>query len=116
MVNAIKDNLLLDTEEKYQQMAQLFVLKLAVSWLEKQDWMSSPYGGQNPAQDLLFQTQLTANRMWEDFFSKRNNSLSYDENQFKEQFGDIGDFASELNEFFNNKVKSKLENSLLHAR
>jgi len=112
MGNAIKENVLLDTEEKYQQMAQLFVLKLAVSWLEKQDWMSSPYGGQNPAQDLLFQTQLTANRMWEDFFSKRN---SYDQTSLKQQFGDMGDVASELSDFFDRKLKSRLGTSLMHA-
>lgn len=112
MGNAIKENVLLDTEEKYQQMAQLFVLKLAVSWLEKQEWMSSPYGGQNPAQDLLFQTQLTANRMWEDFFSKRNN---YDQNNLKKQFGDMGDVASELSDFFDRKFKSRLGINLMHA-
>lgn len=103
----LKDNILLDTEEKHQQMARLIILKLAAGWLEKQDWVSSPYGGQNPVQDLLFQIQLTANRTWEDFFTNKEESFNFDVEQLKEKIVEMGDLDSELKAFFNKTLESK---------
>lgn len=98
MNRALNENTLLDTEEKHQQMARLIILKLAAEWLEKQDWVSSPYGGQNPIQDLLFQIRLTTNRTWEDFF--KNNNVQCDVNQLKEKILEMSDLDSDLKDFF----------------
>lgn len=112
MDNRINENTLLDSSEKHQQMVRLIILKLAASWLEKQDWVSNPYGGQNPLQDLIFQTQLTANRIWEDFFSKKMDQFKADE--LKRQISELGDLTPELQLFFENKLKSKLESTPLN--
>ncbi len=111
MDNRIYENTLLDSDEKHQQMIRLVILKLAMTWLEKQDWFSNPYGGQNPLQDLIFQTQLTANRIWEDFFSKKMDELKAEE--LKRQILEIGDLTPELQLFFENKLRAKLENTQL---
>lgn len=103
----INDNNLIDTEEKHQQMARLIILKLAAGWLEKQDWVSSPYGGQNPVQDLLFQIQLTANRTWEDFFTNKEGTFNFDVEQLKEKIVEMGDLDSELKAFFNKTLQDK---------
>ena len=113
MDNRIYESTLLDSDEKHQQMVRLVILKLATSWLEKQDWVSNPYGGQNPLQDLIFQTQLTANRIWEDFFSKKMDEFKAEE--LKRQISEIGDLTPELQLFFENKLRAKLENTQLGA-
>lgn len=107
MDNRIYENALLDSDEKHQQMIRLVILKLATTWLEKQDWVSNPYGGQNPLQDLIFQTQLTANRIWEDFFSKKMDEFKAEE--LKRQIAELGDLTPELQLFFENKLRAKLE-------
>lgn len=106
MDNKLEQNTLLDTDLKHQEMARLIILKLAAAWLEKQDWLNSPYGGQNPVQDLLFQTQLTANCIWEDFFSKKENHVDYDRESLKRKILEIGDLTPELREFFKNKLNT----------
>ena len=73
---------------------------------EKQDWLNSPYGGQNPVQDLLFQTQLTANCIWEDFFSKKENHVDYDRESLKRKILEMSDLTPELREFFKNKLNT----------
>lgn len=92
---------LLESEEKHQQMARLVVLKLAASWLEKQYWVSPPYGGQNPIQDLLFQIQLTTNRTWHDLFSNDEKNFNFDVRQLKDKIFEMGNLDSELKDFFN---------------
>jgi len=109
--NRIFESTLLDSNEKHQQMVSLVVLKLAASWLEKQDWVSPPYGGQNPLQDLIFQTQLTANRIWEDFFAKKADQMSVEE--LKRQISDFGDLTPELQLFIENRLSTKLANTHL---
>ena len=109
MANTLIECTLLNNEEKHQQIERLIILKLAASWLEKQEWVNTPYGGQNPVQDLLFQTQLTANRIWEDFFSKRENGLSTDD--LKHQILEISNLTPELKNFFSSQLKPKLENN-----
>lgn len=113
MDNRIWESPLLDTTEKHQQMANLVFLKLAASWLEKQNWVSNPYGGQNPLQDLIFQTQLTANRIWEDFFSKKMDSFKAEE--LKRQISELEDLTPELQTFFEQKIKAKLANNSMKA-
>lgn len=99
-------NSLLDTEEKHQQMAQLIILKLAAKWLEKQDWVSSPYGGQNPIQDFIFQTELAANNIWNDFFSDNQNKFKFDIKNLEGQILEMSKMDPQLNEFLNNRGKA----------
>lgn len=109
MDNRIYEQTLLNSDEKHQQMVSLIVLKLAASWLEKQEWVSTPYGGQNPLQDLIFHTQLTANRIWEDFFSKKMDQFTLEE--VKRQISDLGDLTPELQIFIENRLSTKLANT-----
>ncbi|MBC7458690.1 MAG: hypothetical protein H7235_10450 [Bdellovibrionaceae bacterium] len=103
-MNNLDQNTLLDSNEKHQQMARLIILRLAASWLEKQNWVSTPYGGQNPVQDLLFQAQLAANRVWQDFFSKNSNNFNYDVSRIKEQILQMSELSPELKEFFQKRL------------
>ena len=104
MQKNIEDNTLLNSDEKSRQMARLIILRLAASWLEKQNWVSSPYGGQNPVQDLLFQAQLAANRVWEDFFAKDQDSFSCDITGIKQQILQMSELTPELKEFFQQRL------------
>lgn len=115
MDEALNEITLIDSEEKYQQMARLIILKLAVAWLEKQDWLRTPYGGQNPVQDLVFQTQLTANRVWEEFFSKSEHNFNYDLRLLKKEILEISDLSPELKEFFNKKLSIPCEEVIKNA-
>ncbi len=103
-MSTLDENTLLDSDEKHQQMARLIILRLAASWLEKQNWVQAPYGGQNPVQDLLFQAQLAANRVWEDFFSKNKNSFNYDVSKIKEQILQMSELSPELKDFFQRRL------------
>ena len=105
----LNESTLIDCEEKHQQMEKLILLKLAASWLEKQEWVNSPYGGQNPVQDLLFQTQLTANRIWENFFSKKESRNGTED--LKRHLSDMRDLTPEIRRFFDGQFRVKLENS-----
>ncbi len=107
MNRALNENTLLDTDEKHQQMARLIILKLAAEWLEKQDWVSSPYGGQNPVQDLIFQIRLTTNRTWEDFFKNKDNGAQYDAIQLKEKILQMSDLDDGLRDFFCKTLQSQ---------
>ena len=103
-MSTLDENTLLDSDEKHRQMARLIILRLAASWLEKQNWVQSPYGGQNPVQDLLFQAQLASNRVWEDFFSKNKESFNYDVSSIKNQILQMGELSPELKEFFQRRL------------
>ncbi|MBC7743003.1 MAG: hypothetical protein H7061_12455 [Bdellovibrionaceae bacterium] len=103
-MSTLDENTLLDSHEKHQQMARLIILRLAASWLEKQNWVDSPYGGQNPVQDLLFQAQLAANQVWEDFFAKNKNSFNYDVSRIKNQILQMSELSPELKEFFQRRL------------
>lgn len=107
----LKERTLINCEEKQQQIMRLIILKMAASWLEKQDWVTTPYGGQNPVQDLLFQTQLTANRIWEEFFKGKENTQGADE--LKRQILEIGDLTPEIRHLFDAHLKSKLVNNFV---
>ncbi|MBC7419685.1 MAG: hypothetical protein H7328_03060 [Bdellovibrio sp.] len=104
MDNNLDQNTLLNSEEKHRQMARLIILRLAAAWLEKQNWVSSPYGGQNPVQDLLFQAQLAANRVWEDFFARDQDSFNCDVSGIKHQILQMSELSPELKEFFEQKL------------
>lgn len=113
MDSQIHESILLDSDEKHQQMVRLVILKLAASWLEKQDWVSPPYGGQNPLQDLIFQTQLTANRIWEDFFANKADQMSVEE--LKRQISGLSELTPELQLFIENRLRTKLASNHLAA-
>jgi hypothetical protein len=111
MNDKLTENTLLNTEEKHEEMARLIILKLAATWLEKQDWVSSPYGGQNPVQDLLFHAQLAANRVWEDFFSKKENNVDFDAQSLQKKILEIADLTPELKDFFHKRLNAPFEQS-----
>ena len=107
MENNLDQDTLLNSEEKNRQMARLIILRLAAAWLEKQNWVSSPYGGQNPVQDLLFQAQLAANRVWEDFFARDKGSFNYDVSGIKSQILQMSELIPELKEFFEQRLAAE---------
>lgn len=112
MDNRISESILLNSSEKHQQMLNLMILKLATCWLEKQDWVSTPYDGQNPLQDLIFHAQLTANRIWENFFSRKMDQCSLEE--LKRQISEIGDLTPELQLFIESKLRPKLASTQMN--
>lgn len=98
-VKALTEFSLLNLADKHCNMANLIILRVSADWLEKQQWLHEPYGGQNPVQDLLFQTRLAANRLWEIFFSKRKNKSDFDQKKVQEFVHQISDLTPELKSF-----------------
>ena len=107
------DNTLLSSDEKHKHMANLIILKLSTDWLERQEWVNSPYGGQNPVQDILFQTRLSTDRLWEDFFFKNKDAMNLDKHKIREQILQISELTPELREFFEERLGA-MEN-LFHS-
>lgn len=102
--NSVADHALLTTEEKRVYLARIIILKLAASWLEKQEWVDTPYDGLNPVQDLLFQIRLTSNHVWEDFFSCRESNISIEMENMQKKILEMSDLSPELKEFFNSRL------------
>lgn len=98
------DTTLLSSDEKHKHMANLIILKLSTDWLERQEWMDSPYGGQNPVQDILFQTRLSTDRLWEDFFFKNKDAMNLDKDKIREHIMQISELTPELREFFEERL------------
>lgn len=96
---ALTDYSLLNYADKHQQMANLIILRLSTDWLEGQQWLDEPYGGQNPVQDLLFQAKQMANRLWDLCFSKKKNKSNVGHENIKEFVLKIGELTPELNAF-----------------
>lgn len=95
---------LFNKEDKHQELAHLIVLKLASVWLEEQDWLRTPYGGQNAVEDFLFQVQLTSKCMWDDVFYEKEKNFSYNLKNLKKQISELSSLSPELNIFFNNRL------------
>lgn len=79
----VKDCTLLDSMDKENLMVKLVVLKIATTNLEKENWYTVPYAGQNFIQDVLFQTKLTVRCLWDDFFLKKG--IDYKNNKLRLQ-------------------------------
>ncbi len=79
----VKDSTLLDSMDKENLMVKLVVLKIATTNLEKENWYTVPYAGQNFIQDVLFQTKLTVRCLWDDFFLKKG--IDYKNNKLRLQ-------------------------------
>jgi hypothetical protein len=73
MINLLKLNTLLDSEIENKHLAKVIVLRLGATWLEGQDWVTNPYGGHNPAQELLFRTHVLINDAWKQVFLKNKD-------------------------------------------
>jgi hypothetical protein len=106
----LSENSLLDTEDKRQQMMQLITLKLATLWLEKQEWLTTPYGGQNPIQDFLFQTQLATQCVWDNFFSsEKKEKYTYNTAHLNAQIIEMSQIDEKLKDYLANvKIKKDL--------
>lgn len=104
---------LMGSDERQQQMAQLLMLKLSADWLSRQEWLDEPYGGQNPAQELLFHTRISANRLWEDFFVSQKDHLTLDKAGLREHIQQLSELTPELKEFLNERL-SQIE-SVFHS-
>jgi hypothetical protein len=102
----LTDSSLLSSDEKLQQMANLIILKISADWLEKQQWIDEPYGGQNPAQDLLFQARISTNRLWEAYFAQKQNQLDFDRDKIREHILQISELTPELKEFFTDHLNN----------
>lgn len=107
------DTTLLSSEDKHKHMANLIILKLSTDWLERQEWMDSPYGGQNPVQDILFQTRLSTDRLWEDFFFKNKDAMNLDKDKIREHIMQISELTPELRVFFEERLAA-MENMFRH--
>ena len=98
------DSSLLSSNEQLQHMAYLLMLKQSLDWLIKQDWVDSPYGGQNPVQDLLFKTRFLTEKFWEDIFFKNDVDMKDKERKLKEYILQISELTPELKDFFSQRL------------
>ena len=80
----MEDRLLIKNAEDQVQLLDLFLLKSATEWLEKQNWTSSPYGGDNYLEDMIFRIKVLSGKEWETVFQE--GKLPYDLAQMKEYF------------------------------
>ncbi len=80
----MEDKLLIQSDENQGQLLDLFLLKSATEWLEKQNWISSPYGGDNYLEDMIFRIKVLSGKEWQSVFQE--GKLPYDLAQMKEYF------------------------------
>ncbi|MGZ3691682.1 MAG: hypothetical protein ACXVAX_09270, partial [Pseudobdellovibrio sp.] len=99
-----RDDTIVGSDEQTEHLAHMLILKLSLDWLVKQDWVDSPYGGQNQVQDMLYRTRFLTDSFWEDFFFKNNRDLRIKEGQIKEQIAQIMELTPELKEFFEERM------------
>lgn len=104
---------LMGSDERLRQMAHLLMLKISADWLARQAWLDEPYGGQNPAQELLFHTRVSANRLWEDFFVSKDNKLTLDKDKVREHILQISELTPELKEFLDERLNQM--DSVFHS-
>ncbi len=63
------------TQKDQEKLLELFLLRASASWLERQNWTSSPYGGPNPVQHLIDHLKMLSSQQWEEVFQNGNQSL-----------------------------------------
>ncbi len=80
----MNNNLISQNTISNPQLIHLFYLKSAAHWLEKQEWVSSPYGGENYLEDLLSHINIHCQQEWNSLF--QGQSQPEDLNQLKNYF------------------------------
>ncbi len=60
----MKTNLLIQNDRVQNQLLNLVVLKSVTQWLEKQNWISSPYGGENYLEDFRSKLNMLNSKEW----------------------------------------------------
>lgn len=65
----MEESKLIRTEAEHSKLMDLFLLKTATEWLEKQNWISSPYGGDNYLEDVIFRIKLMSGNEWNRVFA-----------------------------------------------
>ncbi len=64
----MEKNLLIKNDPEQNKLMNLFLLKSATEWIEKQNWISSPYGGENYLEDIIFRIKLLSGQEWNSIF------------------------------------------------
>jgi hypothetical protein len=84
----MEDKLLIHNDAENNKLVDLFLLKAATEWLEKQNWISSPYGGENYLEDIIFRIKLLSGQEWQAVFQdgKWPSEGSSGENRIHEYF------------------------------
>lgn len=108
------DGTLVSSSDQLEHLAHLVMLKLSLDWLIKQDWVDSPYGGQNPVQDIMYQTRFLTEKFWDEFFFRGDKDLSAKEQKIKEHIMQISELTPELKEFFQERLGT-MEEFFHHA-
>lgn len=80
----MEDKLLIRNDADQVKLLDLFLLKSATEWLERQNWISSPYGGDNYLEDMIFRIKMLSGQEWKSVFQEGKNP--YDLAQMKEYF------------------------------
>ena len=75
---------LIRNDEDHNKLLDLFLLKSATEWLEKQNWISSPYGGDNYLEDMIFRIKLLSGQEWQTVF--KDEKAPFDMALMKEYF------------------------------
>jgi DNA-binding response OmpR family regulator len=98
------DKSLVSTDEQLEHMAHMVMLKLSLDWLIKQNWVDTPYGGQNPVQDILYQARFLTEKFWEEFFFKNDMDLAVKERKIQEHIMQLSELTPELKQFFQDRL------------
>jgi len=80
----MEDKLLIKNDKDQSNLLDLFLLKSATEWLEKQNWISSPYGGDNYLEDMIFRIKLLSGQEWQTVF--QDGKVPFDMSLMREYF------------------------------
>jgi hypothetical protein len=98
---------LVNSEEKKQQLEYVICLKTAAAWLDQQEWVTTPYGGQNQVQDFLFHSHVVLNRIWQELFRNDQRNIKTNLKTLKRQILEMGNHIPELKAFFKLRINNK---------
>jgi hypothetical protein len=99
----MEDKLLIRNNEDQVKLLDLFLLKSATEWLEKQNWISSPYGGDNYLEDIIFRIKLLSGQEWQSVFQE--GKIPYDLELIKEYFEMIKTIDPSIKKFCDGVLK-----------
>jgi hypothetical protein len=103
MSTKISETKLIQNEKDHSRFLDLFLLKSAAEWLEKQNWISSPYGGENYLEDMIFRIKMLSGQEWNAIFQDGNVPANLQ--QVREYFEMLKTIDPEIKTFYDGVQK-----------
>lgn len=100
----MKDHSLIQNDSEQNKLIDLFLLKAITSWLEKQNWISSPYGGDNYLEDIIFRIKLLSGQEWKAVF--QDGQVPYDSALIKEYFEMLKMIDPSIKHFYDETINN----------